>query len=269
VLALGALMAGAVVALPAVAASEGAQPVIEAENRGGVGGYGEEHAWRNGTQTIQAGGAVTISNPTEVAHGVQWVSGPGAPACSGVANAGATKWSGSCTFSQAGTYVFYCTVHGAAMKGTITVNATPGAPPPSPPPPPSAMTPVSTSPATPSAGSSPLAGPASSALQLAGVQHSSAVRGKLALSQAAAGGRLEVRLQASSAALARHSHQVQVGRLLRTQLAAGTASFRVPLDARAKRALKARRRLALSVTLVVTPPTGAAVTLHRAVTLRA
>ncbi len=44
------------------------------------------------------------------------------PAASG------TKWSGACTFTQAGTYTFFCTVHGSEMTGTITVN-TGGTPP--------------------------------------------------------------------------------------------------------------------------------------------
>jgi plastocyanin len=263
-------MAAAVVALPAAAASEGVQPSIEAENRPGGGGYAEEHAWRNGTQTIQAGSGVSISNSTAVAHGVQWVSGPAAPACSGVPSEGSTKWSGSCTFSQPGTYVFYCTVHGAAMKGTITVTAPPStAPPTTPPTTPASTAPVSTTPEA-ASGGSPLAGGASGALKVATLQRGTAVRGSLALSQAAAGGRLEVRLQASSAALARagRAHLVQVGRLLRSPLAAGTVSFRVPLDARARRALKARHRLAVTMTLVLTPAQGAAVTLRRAVTLR-
>jgi len=263
-------MAAAAIALPAAAASEGTQPSIEAENRPGGGGYGEEHVWRNGTQTIEPGSGVTISNPTAVPHGVEWVSGPATPACNGVPSEGSTKWSGSCSFSQPGTYVFYCTVHGPSMKGTITVNA-PSTPPPSTPaagPTPVSTAPVSGAPETGSGGSPPAA--VAGALALAGTQHGGAVRGSLAVSQAGAGGRLEVRLQASSAALARSGrrHLVQVGRLLRASVGAGAVAFSVPLDARARRALKVHRRLVLSVTLVLTPAHAAAATLHRTVTLR-
>jgi hypothetical protein len=36
--------------------------------------------------------------------------------------ASATNWSGSCSFTQAGTYTFFCTVHGSEMTATVTVN---------------------------------------------------------------------------------------------------------------------------------------------------
>jgi hypothetical protein len=102
--------------------------LVEAINEGGV--YGETHRWSNVPQTINAGEKVTFSNPGEVPHGVEWRSAV-KPACEEGAgkvpvgttfSASGTKWSGKCTFSQAGSYLFYCTVHGAAMSGTITVN---------------------------------------------------------------------------------------------------------------------------------------------------
>lgn len=40
----------------------------------------------------------------------------------GEANAG-PGWSGSCKFTQAGTYVFYCGVHGSLMTATVTVSS--------------------------------------------------------------------------------------------------------------------------------------------------
>jgi hypothetical protein len=95
------------------------------------------------------------------------------------------------------------------------------------------------------------------------------VHGSVTVPPAAAGAHLEVRLQAPTAGLARAGHVLTVGRLVRSSVPAGTVSFRVPLDARAKRALRVRRHLALGVTVVLTPPHRAPTTLHRAVTLRA
>ncbi len=242
----------AVVALPAVAASE-TSPVIEAVNKPGSGAYAEEHhAWSPARASVVAGGAVTIRNPGTVPHGVHWIGGPATPACSsGVpvgtsAAASGTKWSGTCTFAQAGTYTFYCTVHGAEMTGTVTASAA-GAPP------------------APSEGS-PLAGSASEAIKLASNQHGKAVHGSVAISLAGAGGRLEVDLLANSASLA-SARQVRVGRIVRTELQAGKVSFSVPLNARARGALRRHGRLGLSVKVTVTLAGGSAVSSTRHIVL--
>ena len=124
---LGALLGAAVVVLPAVASSE-ASPTISAVNYPGGGYYQESHAWSPAAATIAAGGTVALKNEGNVLHGVRWVNGPATPACTGgvpvgtTPGASGTKWSGSCTFATPGTYTFYCTVHGAEMTGTITVN---------------------------------------------------------------------------------------------------------------------------------------------------
>jgi len=281
---LAAALGAAVAVLPAVAGSETA-PTIVAENFGG-GIYGEGHAWSPAQVTVAAGGVVTLSNPTEVKHGVHWVHGPATPSCSGGVPVGATaesaaaKWSGACTFTVSGSYTFYCTVHGAAMQGTITVS-------------PSGTTTTTTT-TQPSSGSggltattpttsgqsgseptlgsagllgSPLAGSASTALRLPSSQHGKSVRGSIAVSPAGAGGRLEVDLLARSASLAssRHQAQVHVGRIVRTSLKAGSAFFSVPLNARATTTLLHRGRLALSVEVVLKPTSGSAVTLRRSV----
>jgi plastocyanin len=122
---LAGLLGFALTMLPSIASSE---PLpVEAVNEGGI--YGETHRWSNVPQTVIAGEKVTFSNPTEVPHGVEWRStlkasceeGAGKVPVGTTPAASGTKWSGKCTFSQAGTYTFYCTVHGAAMSGTITV----------------------------------------------------------------------------------------------------------------------------------------------------
>jgi plastocyanin/phosphodiesterase/alkaline phosphatase D-like protein len=123
-----ALGAGAFM-LPAMAWS--AETTVEAVNE--PGGYGANHRWVPEREVVTAGSAVTFRNPTDVPHGVEWYlpratpsceEGPGkvpvgtSPAASG------TKWSGACTFSQPGSYTFYCTVHGTEMQGTIKVTGT-------------------------------------------------------------------------------------------------------------------------------------------------
>jgi hypothetical protein len=61
-------------------------------------------------------------------HGVEWKSGPNTPSCTSEVPVGTspaasgTNWSGSCTFTQPGTYVFWCTVHGSSMSETVTVS---------------------------------------------------------------------------------------------------------------------------------------------------
>ena len=80
-LVIAALAGAAVVVMPALAGTEGT-PAVEAFN--GSGAYGEQtHQWRPPSVAIAPGGAITISNPTAVPHGVEWVGGPEAPACGG------------------------------------------------------------------------------------------------------------------------------------------------------------------------------------------
>jgi plastocyanin len=267
------LAAGGV--LPAVAVSE-TTPTIEAVNTGGV--YGAHHEWSPSAVPVSEGGAVTISNPTGVPHGVEWVGGPATPSCTGNIPIGkgpsvsGGNWSGTCTFSKAGTYTFYCTVHGPEMTGTITVNPN-GTITTTPPPggggsgPPPSTNPGSSSPPVTGTSGSPPAGTALTAVSVAPRQHGKSVHGSLVVSQAGAGGRLEVTLQARGASLAnlRRPPQVRVGRLVRASLHAGTVSFTVPLSAKARHALAIHRRLAVTVTIVLAPPHGSAVTATRSV----
>lgn len=271
------LLGALVVILPAVAGSE-TSPTITAENFGG-GIYGEQHRWSPSQAAIAPGGTVTLRNPTEVKHGIEWISPPATPTCdSGVPvgtseAASNTKWSGTCTFTTPGEYVFYCTVHHAAMSGRVTVaqNGT------------TTITPPSSSPGAGSTGNepgpantlaagapgSPLAGSAASAVKLASSQHGRSVRGSVGVSPAGAGGRLEVDLLAKSGSLASAAQpaRVRVGRLVRAPLSAGTMSFAVPLSSKAKSAIKRKGRLALTVKVVLRTAAGPAVTVARGVIL--
>lgn len=109
-------------------------PTIDAENLG-AGIYGETHRWQPAQVTIPVGGNVTLANPTKLAHGVEWRSavkpsceeGAGKVPVGSTPTASGVSWSGNCTFSQPGSYTFYCTVHGPEMTGTVTVPGTPKA----------------------------------------------------------------------------------------------------------------------------------------------
>lgn len=272
--AAAALLGTAAAALPAVAVSE-TSPTIVAHN-------GVTHYWQPATATVGEDGVVTLENPTEVPHGVEWVGGPAKPKCSAgvpVGNspsASGTKWSGTCTFASAGVYTFYCTVHGPEMTGTVTVSANgtttttmtmPSGTVQTQPPGTTTSTPTPAPLGASPGPGSPLAGSASSAIRLTSSAHPPGVHGTVAVSQAGAGGRLEVELLAGHASLA-SAQGVQVGRTLRSSLPAGRVPFSVSLDARARRALRRARRLALTVRIVLTPPQGAAVTVSRSVLLR-
>jgi plastocyanin len=239
------------------------------------GGYYSRFAWSPPFAEVAAGGSVTFQNVSAVKHGVVWTGGPTTPVCSGVPifksvnEEGATNWKGSCTFSQAGTYTFVCTVHPNEMKGTITVAAngtttttttgtTTGA----------TTTPTTTPPPSPE---SPLAGSTAQAVKIAKSQHGRSVKGSIDLSRAAVGGRLEIDAFAQNASLAKakHAAAVRVGRLVRSSLSAGKLSFSVKLNASARRALGRHHRLALTMKIVLTPTSGAALTVTRNVTVHA
>jgi plastocyanin len=238
---------------------------VEAVNEGGI--YGEHHHWFPERETVIAGSAVTFRNSSEVPHGVEWRSaikpsceeGPGKVPVGTTPTASGTKWSGACTFSQPGTYTFYCTVHGPEMTGTITVNA--GSLPPT----------TTTAPTTTSAPAPTSPGPSGSPLiggpSLRSSQRGGTVRGSLEVSQAGAGGRLEVDLFANDASLAtaRHATRVRVGRLVRNSLSAGKVPFAVRLTPRARKALKRHHRLALTVKITLTPLHGTPFNLTRVV----
>jgi hypothetical protein len=128
-----------------------------------------------------------------------------------------------------------------------------------------ATTPGSIETPSPPSGGSPLA-----TLALANTQHGGAVHGTVQIPAADGGARLEVELLAQGASLAKvkRPSSSRVGRLVRSSAPAGTVSFTVSLDAQAKRALRLRHKLELTVKIVLTPKHGAATTLTRKVVLR-
>jgi plastocyanin len=280
---LVAVLGVAVAALPALAVSESSVS-IDAVNEGIYG-----HHWSPAIATIGPGGAITLSNPTEVAHGVEWVGGPATPACSAGVPVGkepadsGKQWSGTCSFPTAGVYTFYCTVHGPEMTGRITVAAD-GTTTTTMTMPPTATTPVTQAPGTPGTGagpeapgaggapqahSSPLAAGAG-AVKLAASQHGSSVRGSVLIAAPGAGGTLLIELRATHEELAgdARTSAVLIGHA-RVRTRPGRVAFAVVLDSAARRALARAHRLRVNVKLVLTPLSGAGVSLVRSVVLHA
>ncbi len=264
-LALAALIGAAVAVLPALAAAPSEAKLEVNENC-------VEANWpcwaTPGSSspaskvTIATGGEVTFTDKASTAATVVWTGS--APACTGVPTSAMTGWEGKCKFEQAGTYKLesstlwpeytkYEIVVEAAAATTPTTTTT--------------TTPTTTTPSAPTTPSEPGHGSPLGALKLASSQRGSTVRGQVKVSQAVAGGRLEVGLFAAGASLAKtgHSAQVRVGRLVRTSPQAGSVSFSVPLNANGKAALRRHRRLALTVKVTLTPQHGAAVTVTRSV----
>jgi plastocyanin len=262
---LVAVLGVAGVALPAVASSE-ASPSIEAVNQGLY-----SHSWSPAQASVAAGGVVAFRNATAVPHGVEWVSGPAKPECSGgvpvgnTVSASGAEWSGTCTFAQAGTYTFYCTVHGPEMTGTITVSAD-GTTTTTTTTPTSGSPPAATAPNVPAAPAEPVSNtPPAGGLSLRSSQRGGSVKGSLKIFTSGAGGRLRIDLFATGASLgnAGHPARVRVGGLRRGSVPAGEVPFAVKLDAGARRALGSHRRLALVVKLTFTPLHGKAFTATR------
>ena len=287
-LALAALIGAAVAVLPALAAGSPAPSEVKLEINENchlpewpcwnVKGNNPEDIGQIQPFTIAQGGTISFEdNDSKAPTDVLWKGA--APSCMPeVPSTPKTPWSSNCTFANAGEYefesqelfndgTFNYTKYKVIVETTGGTGTTPTTP--------TTTTPTTTTPTTPMmpgepSEGSPLEG-GSKALKLAAVQHGSSVRGSVKISQAGAGGRLEVSLFAAGASLAKagRSPQVRVGRLVRSSLKAGSVSFSVPLSVKGKAALRHRRRLALTVKIMLTPLHGAAVTLTRGVVVHA
>ena len=275
-LTVAATLGAVTVVLPALATGE---PTTISAYSYEFGGKAVRY-WTPSSATVTEGGSVTFTNPyASMPHGLEFTGGPGKPVCTGLPagaqeKTGAVSWTASCAFSAAGTYSFVCTVHPSTMTGTITVG----------PPGTTTTTTTTTTASTPTGtgtgtGSTPPPGTApvalfvggASAIKLAAPRHAAGVHGSLTIASAAAGGTLEIDLLARRGALAAAAGtaaSVRVGQLVRTYISAGPQPFTVKLNSRAKRALHARGRLALTVRFTMTPPGGKPQTVSRAVTLR-
>jgi hypothetical protein len=221
--------------------------------------------------TIASGGTITFIDHVSTAAAVVWMGS--APTCTGVPTSAMAGWEGKCTFATSGTYKFESstlfkesgytpidyTKYEIVVEGSTTPTTT-GT---------TGTTTTTTTTTPPPSPESPLAGSESQAVKVAKSQHGGSVKGSINLSKAAAGDRLEVDLltQSASLAKAKHSARVRVGRYVRSSLSAGKLSFSVKPNAKARRAIRRRHRLALTVEIVLTPASGEALTITRSVTV--
>lgn len=302
--------------LPLVALLGAAVAVVPTLAQGASSGsvQADDFYYMPQTLAITTGGTVTFSEGGVYQHDVHF-SGPLPSSCtnnnssvtsavgpsaadSTLPTASSQAWSGTCTFSQDGTYTFYCDIH--HFTGTVYVNAAgtvPSTTSTSPPPTTTTTTTTTTPPPTTTgttttgttttpygggssggtttsptsaqggSGGAPTAGAALSALRISSSQKGPRLRGSVVLGRA--GSTVQINLVVAAAALARSPSRapVSAGRLTMRRVGPGRVSFSVPLNARARRALRRRGRLRLVVKIAVTSPGGASATVNRTVTL--
>ncbi len=160
------------------------------------------------------------------------------------------------------------------MSGQIAVGAAPPTPPggtPDPPPTPPGGTPPGGTPPggtpTPPGGTTTPALAATS-LKLAKRQTGSRLRGSVDVREQ--GSRLRVDALVRRTALGqRRSGRVRVGRLVRSSVGPGRVAFSLGLQAKARKVLRARRKLAVRLRITVTRPGAGQRTWTRSVTLAA
>jgi plastocyanin len=267
-----ALFGAAIAVLPGLATAN--NPTVTA---------GPNLSYNPASVTIAPGAMVDFSEAGTYKHDVHF-TGPEPWSCTGsttqIGPSGSdstlptvsnSSWTGTCTFTQAGTYTFKCDLHNftgtiyvgtspPTTTGTTTTTTTTG------------TTPTTTTPGYPSptvTGSTPTpSGPtggnaAASSLQLPAVQHGTTVKGTVTI--ASGGSDFEADLLGSTSQLARST---VVGKTVKHGVGAGTLHFRVTLNKRGRAALKRHRRLALKLVVTVRGPGGARSSLSRSITLR-
>jgi plastocyanin len=185
--------------------------------------------------TIAPGETVAFAYPTGASFHNVVFEGMQPSACTGVQpDDSSPGWSGNCRFDEAGTFRFVCGVH-PEMTGRVIVRA---APTPTPTP-----TPTIDPGGSPAPTATPTPAPTTSLkVTLARTQRSMRVRGAVEVAQA--GSRLQVTARTNR----------RVGRFVRRSTGPGTAVFSVGLDARARKALRTKGRLTVTVRIALTAP---------------
>jgi plastocyanin len=239
----------------------------------------EDPVTGDSSTTVAAGGTVTFSYPSGFSsHNVSFETlqpttctqtagtnvGSVPPLPASPQSAG---WSGTCRFDTPGAYAFVCDLHGG-MRGTVdvvdptgttttpstgTTTTLPGG-----------TGPADTTPTDPAPGGSP---PALPSFGVARRQRGAVVRGSV--TTPAGPSRIVVTAFASRRSLAGGAaSRVRIGSLSKRSTGTGRTAFAVKLRAAARRALRQRGRLAVSLRIVVTPPSGPAAVKNARVALR-
>jgi plastocyanin len=233
------------------------------------------------TSTIALGGTVDFRYPSGGdEHNVRFTrDGVSCTQTDGVGGATNSKvvpetpeeqgWAGRCTFSQAGSYSFICDVPEHDMTGSIVVvderpattdtgtgtgtTGTQTTPPAGPGPGTTPTTPTATTPVVPKAPPSRV--PPAPVITGARAQKGTALRGTIAKGGDRSKVAVDVRATRGSVkAPGRRTALVSVGKTAAKTSAAGRLSFAIKLDARARAALKQRRKLTLDVRVTITLP---------------
>jgi plastocyanin len=246
--------------------------------------------WTGGngtTASIFTGGTVFFANGGNNPHNL-FFTGPSQPSSctqtTGPANPPpilpmpgpptTQDWTGNCTFNSPGTFSFLCQQH-SGMTGTVqVVNPPPGGGNPPPPPPGGSPPPGGggsggggggtggTDP-----GGSPTQ-PGSTSIKFTRKQTGTTLRGSVT---AAAGAKIVVTALVSNRSLStsrpKKIKKVKVGSQTKRSTGA-RINFAVKLNAAAKRALKRKNKLSVTLRIVVTPSGGKATTKTVVVTLR-
>lgn len=217
--------------------------------------------------TISVGGTVSFSSSTGEPHDASFASNAvgcsvsGEPVAPRLPQAPSATWAGSCTFPQAGTFPFVCTVH-SGMNGEVRVMSADGTPPPVDPgsgapglpglpgtPPPAApdgSTPAIVTPGAASAALRPV-------FEFARTQQGAVVRGTIANAGPGATATVDVSVRRRDlSATQKSSAGVRLSRVTRKTDATGSATFAIALNAEARRALIRRKRLPVSIRVTVT-----------------
>lgn len=172
------------------------------------------------------------------------------------ATATASPWSGSCTFGAYGTYAFHCSLHGSLMTGKVEV-PDPNAPPPT----------GTTAPTTGTETGPPVEQPSQPVVKVAGRQRGVVVRGSVTTP----GSPSEIAVTAfatKSTLSASRVRRVRIGAVSKHATGTGKTSFALRINRTARRALRRRHRLPVSLRIVITPDGDYAVRKTATVVLR-
>ena len=257
---------GALVGVPALASARDDPPLTATVRNADSAAP----TWDPSSVTIRTGGTVTFQVDSQLPHTVQFSDNVPCEGEPGPSDIPPATWTATCHFDHAGSYQFLCPYHYASMKGTVVVQDPAASPTP---------TVIGGTPTpTPDPGATPTPGPGTNppapqstlkgAVTLARSQHGSRVRG--AVKVKAAKSRLEVGVWVPKSKLSGgKSHKaVRIGRFVKASTAAGSVRFSITVNAKARKVLKRARRLAVTVSVALTPPRGHKLTRSLHATLR-